>query len=205
MESTVREHQLNVSASPSDGVSGKFVPSFDGPIRGYVMNYLRKNYWRVQRSMEYEDVLQEAAFLVAYLANRYPDVDTPQWFMTLFKRSWAGHFAELAYKDSDVKMEVSPSFYADEEGEASEFDPDGFVGDQDNAGMLSIMIRNAPAEVKSVVSLFLNAPQEVLDLAAASWRSQGKKKEFGNTMLSKLLGLRGDYDAVEEVVKYFTK
>lgn len=182
-----------------------FVPVFDGTIKGWVVNYLRRNYWRIQRTMEYDDAVQEAHLLFLELVKRYPNVDTPQWFMTLFKRSWVHHFADMSVSDTAARNEVTFGATTADEDESLQSYIDSFPGDPDNFGMITLMIMNAPAEIRSVVALFLRAPTETLELACSAWKMQGKKNELGNQMLAKLLGLDPNGDVIQDVRDYFSK
>jgi hypothetical protein len=179
-----------------------YTPSFEGPIEGFVHNFLKRNFWRVAASMEYEDVLQEARLLFLELKQRYPQVDTPQWFMTLFKRSFSNHFHDLSKTDTDVRSGTSISNSSAED--SSEISLETLMGDPENAGYMTTLIGQAPEEVRSVLNLIANAPAELLELAIDSWKASGKKKELGNQMLCRMLGRDpSKTDLVEQVRAYF--
>ncbi|MCK5605898.1 hypothetical protein KAR91_28635, partial [Candidatus Pacearchaeota archaeon] len=79
-----------------------YKPSWEGAIEGFVINTINRSYWRFHNVMEYEDVLQEAKMLFVELSQRYAGVvNTPQWFMSLFKQSFVNrlhNFSTIATK-----------------------------------------------------------------------------------------------------------
>ena len=164
----------------------KDMPVFEGPIQGYVVNFLKKSLWRVRATHTFEDAQQEAYAVFLRTAAKYPDTETPEHFMSLFMRSWINEFHDLSSKATEARKLVSdikPSFDG-EEGER--YDP---VGDLDNDGALAVMLRQAPQEVLMVLNLFLNAPAELLELASNTWRKHGHYNADGDKAVSAMLGL----------------
>lgn len=182
----------------------RYIPKFEGAIEGYVVNFLRTNFWRVQGSMEFQDCMQEAHWLFLKLADRYGVLDTPQHFMGLFKRSWHNHFTNLANLDTKLRVEVSDSSFADDDEGLSYLGlVERLVGDTDCGGYLLVMLQQAPADVKTVISFFALAPQDLVDSAFGAWRTSKRKKEGGNNMLCQLLGFKPGTDALGRVEAYF--
>ena len=182
----------------------RYIPKFEGAIEGYVVNFLRTNYWRVQRSMEFQDCMQEAHWLFLRLTDRYRSIDTPQHFMGLFKRSWHNHFTNLSITDTKLRAELSDSHTTTDDDSSSYLGIlETLVGETDCNGQLMIMLQQAPADVRTVLSFFMVAPQELVDAASASWRASRKKKEGGNNMLCQLLGFPPGTDVLGSVSEYF--
>jgi hypothetical protein len=180
------------------------IPEFKGPIEGYVVNYLSANYWRVKNNMEYEDMMQEAQVVYLRLVRKYPDIDTPQHFMALFKTSWGNHFVDFTNKETNARALMYENQFQDVEDTMSNF-MSSIMGDSNNNGYLLILIKEAPAEVRQVLSLFLNAPSEILDLASKAWKDGGRNQDYGNNMLCKLLGIEPGTDVIGIVQRYFTE
>lgn len=181
-----------------------YEPKFEGAIEGYVVNFLRTNYWRVQGSMEFQDCMQEAHYLFLRLAQRYGVLDTPQHFMALFKRSWHNHFTNLSNTDTKFRVEVSDSQLASEEGDATYISiVESLVGETECSGYLLVLLQQAPSDVRTVLSFFMAAPQEVVESAFSAWRSSRRKKEGGNNMLCQLLGFAPGTDVLGRVAEYF--
>lgn len=174
-------------------------PTFPGPIEGWMINYNSKNFWRVARSMEWDDLSQEGYLVFMRCASRYPIIDTPQHFMSLFKRAWINQFNDLANADTQLRAEVSDHMEL-EDGEIVR-EP---IGDLDHNGDLVLMIAEAPREVVMVLNLFLNAPAELLEAALASWNGEDRRrKDGGSGRICRLLGLPEDLDVLAIVRNYF--
>lgn len=176
-----------------------YTPVFKGPIEGFVVNQLKADYWRVEATLSWLEALQEAYVVFLRCCKRFPvdkAHDTPQAFMALFKMAWRNQFTDLSNYDS--KHRVCVRMPATEEGE--ELDP---MGSLDNDGMLAIMIEQAPSEVRTVLSVMLNAPTELLEMASVAWRKRGHNAVGGSKHLAALLGLDPNIDAVRLVEDYF--
>ena len=61
-----------------------------------------------------------------------------------------------------------------------------------------------PREVLLVLNLFLNAPQELLELAFATWRKSGKYRADGDKAVARMLGLPPDAQPMSRTESYFT-
>jgi hypothetical protein len=177
-----------------------YKPAFKGPIEGFVVNQLKHDYWRVQATLSWLEVLQEANIVFLRCCKKFPvdkKHDTPEAFMALFKMAWRNQFTDLSNYDS--KHRVCVHMPVDEEtGEEMEV-----IGEVDHDGMLAIMIEQAPSEVRTVLAVMLNAPTELLDMATKSWRKRGHKEALASRHLSIMLGLDPGVDAVKIVEDYF--
>lgn len=182
-----------------------YVPEWKGPIEGYVVNFLSKQLWRVRPLLEHDDAMQEAYLVFLRTAARYPLMDTPQHFMSLFKTSWSNEFHDLSRKATKARTAISMTDLrgADEDGETLTA-PEA-VGETDNMGALSLMVKQAPREVLLVLNLFLNAPGELLELAQTTWRAQGKYNAGGERWAEKVLGLPQGTAPLQKTEDYFTR
>lgn len=176
------------------------LPEWKGPIEGFIVNFLHKNLWRVANTHTFDDAMQEAWCVFLRTAATYPTVETPQHFMALFKRSWINEFNDLSNAATAVRAEVSDVSL--DSGEEEEWRQE-VIGDLDNDGALAVMVRQAPREVLMVLNLFLNAPQELLDLAMAAWKKGGRKKADGDTAVERMLGLPQGTKPVTRTIDYF--
>jgi hypothetical protein len=176
------------------------VLAFHGPIEGYVMNHARRNLWRVASSMEVDDLRSEAFLIYARIADQYPGIEEAH-FMALFKRCWENHFTDLAHEDSRQRSLFLP-LVANRDEDGEEMDVREPVGDVDNEGILSTLLRQAPSEVALVLRLFWSAPQELIDLALSSWKPDSNHRGQGSARINKLLGFEPDFDSVGAVRSY---
>lgn len=178
-----------------------YVPEYAGPVEGYAHNYVHRNLWRVSRTHTREDALQEAWLVFARCQGKYPQIDTPQHFMALYKTALYRHFVDLALSASHYKAEVPEAQFDREDEQEWSRQP---VGDLDNDGQLRVLIRQAPREVKMVLSLFLNAPQELLDVALQAWETRGRRRAEGNRVIGRLLGLHQGANVLDQLEEHFT-
>lgn len=177
-----------------------YSPAFEGPVEGYVMNFINKHQWRVARAYQREDLKQEAYLIFLRCVGKYPDLETPQHFMALFKTAWFHHFTDLANEDTASRILVQAPVVSTEEGTVT-FD---VAGDTEHDGYLAILLEQAPREISMVLNLFLNAPQEILDIALGSWNGRDRRcKAGGSKKICQMLGLPQTRDVLKEVEDYF--
>lgn len=169
---------------------------FKGPIEGYVVNKLQGQYWRVEATMSHLDCLQEAFLVYDKCCREYPTVE-PKHFMALFKTSWARRFDDLSAADS--KHRSTGRSLCTDDGAVLDV-----VGDLDNQGMLKTMLRQAPSEVRAVLTLLSDCPSELLDLALSGWRQQGHACRGGNAQVAAFLGMPADSKPLDAVYDYFS-
>lgn len=182
-------------------------PEFKGAIEGYVVNHLRANFWRVESSMQWQDVMQSAAVVFLRVRQKYSAIPMGPHFMSLFKMAWANEFTDLANADTKLRQLVPFKASRQAEGEGAEMDPvSALVGELECDGYLAVKIEQAPSEVKAVLNLFLNAPAELLDMALRGWHGRNKKMRYGGSeRINKLLGLPADADVLKQVEEYFSE
>lgn len=174
------------------------LPKWPGSIEGFVTNYLKANFWRVESTMSYDDALQEA-YVVFLRCERKYSVEEPKHFMALFKTSLVRVFADLSKLDSELRN-IQSLQQEDSDGEPLVFEA---VGDLDNNGSVIAAIEQAPSEVKEVLQLLLNAPIELLELARNCWKSNGRNVEGGNNFINESLGRAKGTDSIGAVYQYF--
>ena len=187
-------------------MSFTYRPEWSGALEGYVVNFLAKNLWRLTPTHDRDDAMQEAYVVFLRCAAKYPLLDTPQHFMALFKTSWMNEFNDLSVKATTARKSVPLSQLAriDENGDEVEYSKE-LAGATDNDGALALMIRDAPKEVMLVLNLFLSAPAELLELASATWKKNGKYSAGGERWVEKMLGLPTGTEPIKLTEDYFTK
>lgn len=169
-----------------------YKPTFVGPIQGWATNYAAKNFWRVKRVMEWEDLQQEAYVVFARCAKNYSSTDTAQHFMALYKTAWSR--AIIDYSKADTKHRM----FVEEETNASG-ESDQIMGSLDNDGQLNTKIRQAPSEVIAVLKIMLDAPTELLELLQSCWIGRLRANEH----VSKILGIDPKLDVMKITEDYF--
>lgn len=177
-----------------------YKPNWAGPIQGWTVRYSHQHFWRVADTMQWEDVMQEAYLVFMRCSNRYPVTDTPQHFMALYKRAWINHMNDLSNGSSNQKTEISDQVMTDDG--PSTIDQ---VGSLDNDGYLRVLVNEAPEEVRMVLALLVNAPQELIDLAMSGWNGPDRRKKAnGSQRICQMLGIPQHIDVMGMVREYFT-
>src|SRR3990172_2640325 len=78
---------------------------WEGGLEAYTSRYVRANLWRMTRTCDYDDAMQEARIVFLRCARQYkPQLDNAAWFMGVYKRSLAGRFADIATKDTRYRV-----------------------------------------------------------------------------------------------------
>lgn len=172
---------------------------FKGPIEGFAINYTRKNEWRLKGHVLVEDVLADAYKVYAECFERYGGVvDTPEWFMSLFKRSFINYFNAVSNYTTFLDKVGGLDALLSEDPDLQET-----IGADKNLGELVIKISQAPDAVKKVVEFLIDNSAHHKAFEAV-WLAQGKKKVGGNEYLCRALGYNPrKVDLVSMVHNYF--
>jgi hypothetical protein len=177
-----------------------YEPKWDGPIAGYATSYMKRHYWRLQHSMDWEDVMQECRCLFYKLDRTYGDeVDTGAWFMGLYKTSLTRLVNDLSKEDTYLRHCIRETELSDDDSEWMS----SRISTEDNEGTLNCLITDAPDEVRAVISLFLQAPPQVYEQASLAWQMTGRKKEHGNAFLCSMLGFDERVNVVRMIRQHF--
>lgn len=188
---------------PTESSESVYTPEWTPPFEGYVANHVRRNLWKIERTHDRDDAWQECRWVFYDCCRRYTGkAKNAAHFMALFKMALGTHWIDLAAKASKVRAEMQA--FEDEDGSAVDYTQD-VAGETQNLGELRTKLRQAPSEVRTVLSLFLNAPAELVELATDTWRAQnrGRKASSGGAAhLNKLLGLTLTADPVALVEAY---
>lgn len=173
---------------------------FEGPFKGFAVNLCQRSFWRVSQIMEMEDLLQEAYIVFHKCSLRYDYVEDAPQFMALYKRALTNHITDLSLKNSRARDEHG-SALQNEDGELVQRE---HIGELDNDGPLRVMIRQAPHEIKMVLTLMLNAPAEITEALLASWSGTDRRKRGnGSERINRALGLPPEQDTMGMVRDYF--
>jgi hypothetical protein len=177
-----------------------YTPTFTGSIEGWTVNYCKLNFWRVNGSMEWDDLMQEAYLVFLRCVGKYPELETPQHFMALYKTAWFHAFTDFAHVDTKLRLLVSETTLT-QEGEEVSYEP---IGDLNHDGSLATLIRQAPKEVLMVLNLFLSAPTEIVEMALTSWKGRDRRCSTGGSKrICQMLGLPTNLDVLQMVEDHF--
>jgi len=178
---------------------------FKGPIEGFVVNYIQKHLWRVNRLVDVDDLMVDAQRLYFECFDRYITkgrVDNPKWFMALFKVSFINYFNAIS---NEVTKQKGIRNFTELSNEDSDFSLDDYIkGFDSNWGELIIKVAESPPEVKEVLAVLLEMPLEDVLALDKEWKDTGKRNVDGNEYICSLLGKdHKQINLVQEVKNYF--
>lgn len=158
-----------------------FVPKWEGPISGWTVNHIRKNYWRFANSYEFEDLLQEARIKFIVCKRKYPEVVSPKHFMALYKSAVTRQFHTLAEKE----MHRYDSTYLSPK-ELSDHDDMLYEKDH-NLGPLFTEISEFPQEIQELIVELIKNP-DTKKQNVFKFRGKFKRRITTNEYFCKLVG-----------------
>ena len=123
-------------------------PKWEPEIRNWASKLIKKNKWRYDPILEHTDLLQDAYIQFLIVKDAYPRVVEPQHFMSLYKTTLLRHLCDEANHNIRRK-----EIYIQTDFDVNVF-ADGLIKELDNDGYLSILLQEAPADVRSVLELF---------------------------------------------------
>lgn len=163
------------------------------------MLVLRKNLWRFETVIPFEDAFQEAYLKFLQVREKYRGkVTNPRWFMSIYKRTLSNLVTDFANCASRQRRQVC---FADLQDVNSEIPYQDLLRGEDSFAELELVLEEAPEHVRQVLSLLSAPDTAMLGVLAQSWGRLGKRKQDGNQFLCQMLG----YDHTEVDLVYATK
>ena len=159
-------------------------PSWEGPIEGWAVNFIKNNKWRCDRLHDQDDLLQDAYLTYMKLVETYPRVIEPKHFMALFKAAmWNAMHDRARYKRRKRLV------HEDTPKDVSEF-CEGRIGELTNYGYINVLLAEAPEELHMALALLEGSPEKL----RGKVNEQGQRENL-NMKLRRILGL-GDVDVI---------
>ena len=158
-------------------------PEWQGTVfERYAINQARANVWRVAPLYDFADLYQELAIKFLYVVERYPEVEEPAHFMSLFKQACRNHIHDLASKRGRT---IRPVSGVDPEGNAI---VDLIPSREDSIGWaeLRIAIERAPASIRRICA-------NALAGKGGYRRLQGGGRETRSQLLCRLAEADGSF------------
>jgi hypothetical protein len=195
-------------------------PYYDEGMEKFILATARRELWKVPRSYDVEDLVQDGKMCYAKCYNAYvgkegrfnrnglgkectflpvqnPDKFAKRSFQSLVKSAFINHITDLAKR----RMAVDEHAVSSLEGD----DDDGNIFDrklpaQSELGTLASLLTQAPWELKQLVSVLLSG-SGVFERHQVGRR---KLRETTNEYYCRLLGVSPkERDLVEELKEYF--
>jgi hypothetical protein len=122
------------------------------PFKGFAAAYVRKHQWRVLYLLggDIEDAMAECELFWVQVCKFYPAITEPASMMHMYKLWISGQFNDYSTKDTRSRntMEVLSR------GDLS----------INSEGDLAVKLDEASSDLKQVLNIFMNAPQEIIDV-----------------------------------------
>jgi hypothetical protein len=159
-------------------------PSWEGPVQGWAVNFIKANKWRCDWVHDKDDLLQDAYLTYLKVVETYPRVIEPKHFMALFKAAmWNAMHDRARYKRRKrLVHEETPK-------DVSEF-CEGRIGELTNYGYINVLLAEAPEELHMALALLEENPEALRSRVNA----QGQRENL-NMKLRRILGL-GNVDVI---------
>ena len=154
------------------GLSGDWQGSV---YQKWAYRFMSNNMWRIAHQLgDIDDAMQEAAIEFTLMKRDYGDkVNSPQQFMALYKRCLFSHINNISIKDSRNRQTLTKI-----EAKEPTVRPDA---------ELTVLLNEGSSELKEVLKIFFNAPNEVMEVLRKEVSSYSPK-QFWNHVL-KYLGI----------------
>lgn len=157
------------------------------PYQKWAKNFCYRNQWRVQHHIgEYEDCLAECAMAYVEVRIRYgATVKTPQQFMYMYKLWVTSIFNNFSNKDTKNR-----DFIGSLPTKEQVVQPEAHA---------VIALNEASPELKSVMNIFINAPQEFMELLRKEADSHCPKQFFNQILIHLGIGKARSGELVKEL------
>lgn len=146
-------------------------PQWEGSVYcAWAKNFCYKNQWRVTHSLgDYDDCLAQCRLYYWQTWQFYDGQFTsPKHLMYMFRLWTWQQFHDLSNMDTKIrKVEADP-------------DPDMKLSDPEtySEGELAVKLNKASSELKEVLNIMFNAPQEVMDVIRQDSKNFSPKQFF---------------------------
>ncbi len=174
----------------------------DKTLISWIYRYAARQYWRVASWYDYEDLVQDAMFIVVKCRTKYPELDK-QHFSARFRTAFTHHITDLANqritgkcldpKRHGIKLTAPLVSSVDDTTLSILLN----TLREESTQFIAVLFSEAPSAIKSVIALF-NDPQKLILMQAPL-----KRGETRNRRLCKLIELDPEEDVCGMIRTYF--
>ncbi len=157
-------------------------PCWDGKVLAWTKWYINENKWRCDRIHAFEDLLQDYWIIFNKICERYPRVVDEKHFMALYVRAVSNQM-----NDRSLYTKRKREIHQDTVEDVSDLYT-GRIGEVSNAGYATLLLDEAPEELKIALRLIEQCPR-VLRMKAP----RGTGRENLNMRLRRILGIDFDF------------
>ena|SRR5215475_2979158 len=172
-------------------------------VVGWIYNHTKRNYWRVQRLMEFDDLFHEGLLCAFKCREHYgSDLDAPH-YMSLVKTTFFNHIGDILRKNRSISD--GPAFSDLVVGNETESDViNRLVEPDDPLAELMLLVNELPEHLYRVIMLYTdNESLERLRKRARVYIKTGE--ETLSQRLSRLCGFPPELDFETELRAYIWK
>jgi hypothetical protein len=173
---------------PKRRVRSEFEPVWEGSVRAWTINYLRKNKWRYDPILELDDLLQDAYLVFMRVAEKYPRVVEAPHFMALYKTALLNELIDAANENTARRGAMC------DEADANAL-VEKMTCNLSEDGAMTLLLASAPPEVRLFLSVFAN-DDHLLELRRPYRRHRGLPRDSFNSRVKQALGIDSDADLV---------
>lgn len=182
----------------------------DDGARGWLVKTATKNFWRVARWYDLDDLIQDGFVCYYKVMLKYPTaIDAPHR-MALFKRTYTNYIHDLSTSRTKSVAEFLASDLTPQDaegGERSEMIAASIPCPHSDMVSVGAILATAPERVRRVLALFADDEDRVALRSAYRLRRIGKRlvRETLNERLCRILGYDpAETDLVGEVHRFLT-
>lgn len=155
----------------------------DSGAQKWMIRYARKNYWRVSKWYEFEDLIQDGYMTFYKCRTRYPNIKDAPHVMAMFKIMFVNHVTSLSNRVSKV-----PEIHAQDLSRTASEQTiwDILLPAADEMGTLYTLLKQAPDDLRDLFGV-LFSDAGIATLRKPSRASDGTR-ETNNARLCRLVG-----------------
>lgn len=156
----------------------------DPGLRGWLVNYSKRNFWRVPSCYDLDDLIQDGYLCYCVCNAKYRHVKVQRHFMALVKVTFHNHITDLANERTRLGEVLVP--------------PDSPTLDRVETpdALCAVLLRQLPDELKQLLHVLLHGARQI-----PMRRYADGTRETTNDYLCRLLGVDPDLVDVENVFR----
>lgn len=159
-----------------------WVPAWEGKTLAWTKKFITANKWRCDHIHTFDDLLQDYWIIFNKISERYPRVVDEKHFMALYVRAVTNQM-----HDRSLYTKRKREIHQETSEDVSDLYT-GRIGELTNAGYASLLLNEAPEELKIALRLIEHHPRV---LRRKSPRGTGR--ENMNMRLRRILGVDFDF------------
>lgn len=159
--------------------------AMDAGARGWTVKTARRNYWRVARWYDLDDLIQDGFMQYYRIAGKYSHVTERRHLMAIFKLTYMSWITDLANKRTREPEEITSCVLMPGAADDTPLWDKLVTGEPEQAS-LRLVLAEAPAPVRAVLSIL--ATEEGRARLRSPYRIRRVGRETLNERLCRIAG-----------------